>query len=105
MKEEFDQKGNKAFGLGNDKGEGISEDDAKENLTESEKDEIKKRDKELDELNALRQKLDGEDAEVKNSAFILESQKSLFPAWTLQRILKEAINLPELYWLEPKTFF
>ena len=68
-----------------DKGKEIDEDDAEENLLKSERFVRNKQDKELDELNALRQKLDAEDAKVKNSAFLLKSQKSLFPAWTIQR--------------------
>ncbi|CAH1436130.1 unnamed protein product [Lactuca virosa] len=88
-----------------DKGKEIDEDDEEENLSESEKLVRKKRGKELDELNALRQKLDAEDAEVKNSAFILEIQKYLFPTCTIQRIQKQVVELLEIYWLEPKTPF
>ncbi|CAI9263689.1 unnamed protein product [Lactuca saligna] len=50
-------------------------------------------------------KLEAEEAEVRNSAFILKNQMSLFPVWTIQQIQKEAIDLPELYWLGPKTSF
>lgn len=80
VKEEFDKKGNEAFRSRKDKDTTTSEEDNEENMIELERDERKKRDKELDELNALRQKYDAEDAEVKKSDFILESQKSLFPA-------------------------
>ncbi|CAH1453083.1 unnamed protein product [Lactuca virosa] len=55
-------------------------------LTEKEKVAREKRDKELDELNALREKLDVEEAEARNSEMILENNKALFPAWMLDRM-------------------
>ncbi|CAI9260957.1 unnamed protein product [Lactuca saligna] len=64
-----------------------------------------KRDKVLDELNALGKKLDAEEAEVKISKLILENQKTLYPTWTLERIEKESLDDPNLYWLEPTTSF
>ncbi|CAH1422654.1 unnamed protein product [Lactuca virosa] len=48
-------------------------------MTKKEKIEKEKRDKDLDELNALKVKLDAEDAELKNAKQILASNKSLFP--------------------------
>ncbi|CAH1436208.1 unnamed protein product [Lactuca virosa] len=53
-------------------------------LIESKRIARQKRDKEHDELNALREKLDGEEAEAKNSEIILENKKALFPAWTFE---------------------
>ncbi|CAH1412094.1 unnamed protein product [Lactuca virosa] len=53
-------------------------------LTETERMAREKRDKELDELNALREKLDAEEAEAKNSEMIIESNKALFTAWNLE---------------------
>lgn len=52
-----------------------------------------------------KRKLDAEEVEVKNSLLILETQKTLFPAWTIERIQNEAIDEPNLYWLEPTTSF
>lgn len=65
----------------------------------------RKRDKEHDELNALREKLDAQEAEAKNSEMILENKKALFLSWTLERMQKEAINELNTFWLEPKTSF
>lgn len=62
-------------------------------------------DKQLDELNALRRKLDVEEAKARNSEVILENKKALFPAWTLERVQKEAIDESNTFWLEPKTSF
>ena len=59
-------------------------------------------DKQLDELNALRRKLDVEEAKARNSEVILENKKALFPAWTFERMQKEAIDEPNTFWLEPK---
>ena len=55
-------------------------------LTRKEKVEREKRVKELDELNALRKKLDAEETGARNSEMILENKKALFPAWTLERV-------------------
>ncbi|CAH1439095.1 unnamed protein product [Lactuca virosa] len=64
-----------------------------------------KRDKELDDLNALREILDAEEAEAKNSQMILENKKALFPAWSFDQMQNEVIGEPNLFWLEPKTSF
>ncbi|KAL7598003.1 hypothetical protein Lser_V15G22322 [Lactuca serriola] len=32
---------------------------------------------------------------------LLESRKTLFPSWTLERLIKEAIDTPSILWLEP----
>ncbi|CAH1422336.1 unnamed protein product [Lactuca virosa] len=53
-------------------------------LNQKEKVEREKMYRELDKLNALRQKLDVEEAEARNSEMILENKKALFPAWTLE---------------------
>lgn len=74
-------------------------------LTEIERMERQEIDKELDEFNALRENLDAEEAEAKNFEMILENKKALFPAWTLERMQKEAINEMNTFWLEPKTSF
>ena len=35
----------------------------------------------------------------------LKAQKTIFPLWTLEQILKEAIDNPNVYWLEPVGSF
>ncbi|CAI9286334.1 unnamed protein product [Lactuca saligna] len=74
-------------------------------MIESERVAREKRDKELGELNALWKKLYAEEVKVKNSKIILENQKSLLPAKSHERIQKEALDDPNLYWLEPTTSF
>ena len=36
---------------------------------------------------------------------LLESRKTLFPAWTRERMIKEAIETPSILWLEPVISF
>ncbi|CAI9300142.1 unnamed protein product [Lactuca saligna] len=81
------------------------DDEYKENfkMAESERIAMKKCDKELDDLQALRKKLDVEEDDVKNAKLMLKNQKSLFPPWIMQHIQKEAIDEPVIYWLEPSN--
>ncbi|CAH1423402.1 unnamed protein product [Lactuca virosa] len=74
-------------------------------LTEKERIARENMEKELDELNALREKLDVEEAEARNLEIILENKKALFMAWTLDRMQKSTIDDPNIFWLEPKTSF
>ncbi|CAI9296084.1 unnamed protein product [Lactuca saligna] len=74
-------------------------------MYESERMAKEQRDKELDELIALRKKFEAEEAKVKNVKLVLETHKSLFLAWSHEHIQKEAIDDPNLYWLEPTISF
>lgn len=78
-----DWKDNEAFGSGKDNGKGVSEEENDENLMMSESERIarEKTDKDFEELNALRKKLEENEVEAMNLKLILETQKSLFPAW------------------------
>ncbi|KAL7609410.1 hypothetical protein Lser_V15G12206 [Lactuca serriola] len=84
-----------------DKGKQIAEesDDDKETIA----DLLKKqgRDKDVD-INA-RVAREAEEAERKQKEAhdLLESRKTLFPPWTLEKLLKEAIETPSILWLEP----
>ena len=46
---------------------------------------------------------EAEEAErkMKEAHDLLESRKTLFPPWTLEKLLKEAIETPSILWLEP----
>lgn len=92
---------------GKDKGKGIPEDDNNENtkMTESERIAMEMRDKELDELNALKKKFEAEEAKDKNVKLELETHKSLFRPWFQERIQREAIEDSNIYWLEPTNSF
>ncbi|CAI9281350.1 unnamed protein product [Lactuca saligna] len=103
IKAENDQKDNEASGSRKYKGKGILEEeiDENENLTESERSEIDKKDKELDDLNALRNKFEAEEVDAKNAKLVLETHKYLFLAWSPERIQKEATDDSNIYWLDP----
>nr|KAJ0207626.1 hypothetical protein LSAT_V11C500271040 [Lactuca sativa] len=70
LKKVIDQKDNKASGSRKYKGKVVFEEDSEENsaMTELEKEARERRDKEVDELNALRQKLDAEEANIKHDS-------------------------------------
>ena len=38
---------------------------------------------------------------MKEAHDLLESRKTLFPPWTLKKLIKEAIDTPSILWLEP----
>ena len=37
---------------------------------------------------------------MKEAHDLLESRKTLFPPWTLEKLIKEAIDTPSIIWLE-----
>ena len=53
----------------------------------------------------LREELETKEAEAKIARVTLETQKSLFPPWSVDKIQKEAIDAPNIYWLEPTISF
>ncbi|CAI9276088.1 unnamed protein product [Lactuca saligna] len=85
-----DQKGNEASASNKGKEKLIDDEEEEEGLSKSEKLMRKKRDKELDDLLNLRKKLEAQEAEEKIEQIMLETQKSLFPPWSICRIQKEA---------------
>ncbi|CAI9271186.1 unnamed protein product [Lactuca saligna] len=95
-KTEADRKGNEASGSDKDKGKGISVDENEEILIEEERAERERSDKELDDLHALRKKFEAKEVETKNVKLVLKIHKSLFHAWSMERIQKEAIDYPSL---------
>lgn len=102
-KNETDRKDNEASKSGKDKGKGISEEgnDGNPKFSESERITREERDKELDDLNALRWNFNVEEAEAKNMKLVLETHKSLFPVWSYEHLQKEAIDDLNIYWLGP----
>ncbi|KAL7586307.1 hypothetical protein Lser_V15G38798 [Lactuca serriola] len=85
-----------------DKGKKIaeeSEDDDKETIAD-----ILKRQSRNNEADiSARVAREAEEAERKQKEAhdLLESRKTLFPSWTLERMIKEAIDTPSILWLEP----
>lgn len=101
---ETGQKGNEASALKKGKRKVIDEEE-EEQLSKPEKQVRKKRDKELHDLHAIRKKLKVDEVEVKNAKIMVETLKSLFRRWSMNKIQKEAIDKLSIYWLEPSISF
>ncbi|KAL7597933.1 hypothetical protein Lser_V15G27207 [Lactuca serriola] len=85
-----------------DKGKKIAEesdDDDKETIA----DLLKRHGRDKDADISARVAREAEEAErrQKEAHDLLESRKTLFPPWTLEKLLKEAIETPSILWLEP----
>ncbi|KAL7592851.1 hypothetical protein Lser_V15G34533 [Lactuca serriola] len=89
-----------------DKGKKIAEEedeDDKETIADMLK---RKNSRNVDDDN-IRVEREAEEAERKKKEVhdLLESRKTLFPAWTRERMIKEAIDTPSILWLEPVISF
>ncbi|KAL7618923.1 hypothetical protein Lser_V15G01055 [Lactuca serriola] len=89
-----------------DKGKKIAEeedDDDKETIADLLK---RKNSRNVDNDN-IRVAREAEEAKRKKKEAhdLLESRKTLFPAWTRERMIKEAIDTPSILWLEPVISF
>ncbi|KAL7586079.1 hypothetical protein Lser_V15G41333 [Lactuca serriola] len=85
-----------------DKGKKIAEesdDEDKDTIA----DLLKKHGRDKDADLSARVAREAEEAErrQKEAYDLLESRKTLFPPWTLEKLLKEAIETPSILWLEP----
>ncbi|KAL7609467.1 hypothetical protein Lser_V15G13968 [Lactuca serriola] len=84
-----------------DKGKQIAEesDDDKDTIA----DLLKKqgRDKDADISARVAREAEEVERKQKEAHDLLESRKTLFPPWTLEKLLKEAIETPSILWLEP----
>lgn len=84
-----------------DKGKKIAEesDDDKETIA----DLFKKQgsDKDADMSTRVAREAEAAERKMKEAHDLLESRKTLFPPWTLKKLLKEAIETPNILWLEP----
>ena len=84
-----------------DKGKKIAEDsddDDKETIA----DLLKKqgRDKDADMSARVAREFEANERKMKEAHDLLESRKTLFPPWTLEKLIKEAIETPSNLWLE-----
>ncbi|KAL7617901.1 hypothetical protein Lser_V15G04020 [Lactuca serriola] len=63
----------------------------------------KAREREID-LNAkIVKEAEERERRLKEAQDVLESKKTLFPFWTLEKLIKEAIDSPSTHWLELKS--
>ncbi|KAL7584446.1 hypothetical protein Lser_V15G43419 [Lactuca serriola] len=85
-----------------DKGKKIAEDSDDEDK-ETIADLLKKqgRDKDADISARVARVAEEAERKQKEAHDLLESRKTLFPPWTLEKLLKEAIETPSILWLEP----
>ncbi|KAL7595028.1 hypothetical protein Lser_V15G29179 [Lactuca serriola] len=85
-----------------DKGKNIAEEEEEEDK-ETIADLLKRRSHRNEADISARVAREAEEAERKQKEAhdLLESRKTLFPAWTLERMIKEAIDTPSILWLEP----
>ncbi|CAI9287045.1 unnamed protein product [Lactuca saligna] len=74
-------------------------------MSESERMDWEQRDKELDKVITPWKDFEAKEAEAKNVKLVLETQMSLFPAWSHERIQKEVMDDPNLYSIEPTISF
>ncbi|CAH1424783.1 unnamed protein product [Lactuca virosa] len=100
------RKGNVSSGSGKRKVNIVSEENYDLNPnSEKELKEREKHDKKIYALSTLKTKIKAEEAEEKNVKEPLTTKKVMFPDGTVYRIQKEAIDNPNLFWLEPQTSF
>ncbi|KAL7597529.1 hypothetical protein Lser_V15G21757 [Lactuca serriola] len=85
-----------------DKGKKIAE-ESDEDDKETIADLLKRqgRDKEADISARVAKEAEEAERKQKEAHDLLESRKTLFPSWTLERLIKEAIETPSILWLEP----
>ncbi|CAI9302956.1 unnamed protein product [Lactuca saligna] len=84
----------KTFGSG----KGAEEED------ETDKLKCKARDTEQDENLRVANEVEEKEKTAREAKDTLKTQKTLFPLWTLEQILNEAIDYPNAYSLEPVAF-
>ncbi|KAL7586246.1 hypothetical protein Lser_V15G38226 [Lactuca serriola] len=58
-----------------------------------------------DEASRVAREAEEAERKQKEAHDLLESRKTLFPAWTRERMIKEAIETPSILWLEPVISF
>ncbi|CAH1431384.1 unnamed protein product [Lactuca virosa] len=105
LKVTTEPKGNEASGSSvKDKNKKIVSDSDEE---ETEEDALKRkqRDREIDENLRIAREEEERERKRKESHDALESRETLFPSWTLEKLLKEAIESPSTHWLEPVISF
>ena len=76
-----------------------------EEESEAHKLKRKARDHLLDENTRIAREAEQKERAEREAQVTLESRKTLFPPWTMERILNEAIDNPCMHWLKPITSF
>ncbi|KAL7600948.1 hypothetical protein Lser_V15G23566 [Lactuca serriola] len=89
------------------KGKNLAEEEDEDEDKETIADMLKRKNSRNADDDASRVAREVEEAERKQKEAhdLLESRKTLFPAWTRERMIKEAIETPSILWLEPVISF
>ena len=85
--------------------ENIIDDNEEDEPDEHESKQRKAREAEIDETNHIVREAEEKARLAREAKDTLKSQKTIFPLWTIERILKEAIENPDVYWLDPVGYF
>ncbi|KAL7609651.1 hypothetical protein Lser_V15G12998 [Lactuca serriola] len=82
-----------------DKGKNVVEEEDKETIA----DLLKRRSRcnVADDSDRVAREAEEAERKQKEAHDLLEIRKTLFPDWTLERMIKEAIDTPSILWLEP----
>ncbi|KAL7583768.1 hypothetical protein Lser_V15G45863 [Lactuca serriola] len=90
-----------------DKGKNIAEEEDEDEDKETIADMLKRKNSgNVDEdVNRVAREAEEAERKKKEAHDLLESRKTLFPAWTRERMIKEAIDTPSILWLEPVISF
>ena len=65
----------------------------------------KSRDVEIDNNLWIEKEAEEKEKVAREAEENLKAQKTIFPLWKLERILNEAVNNLNSYWLEPVRYF
>nr|KAJ0210427.1 hypothetical protein LSAT_V11C400177580 [Lactuca sativa] len=84
-----------------DKGKGHVEDGDEEEETVADALKRKQHDRESDENARAAREAEEKDRKMKEAHDLLESRKTLFPLWSLEKLVKEVNDSPSTHWLEP----
>lgn len=107
QKPKVDQNGNEASGSKGKENivDDFEEEEEEEEISEGEKLIRKNQDKELDEIMRVIKEEEAKEREPHEAKATLESQKTLFLPWSMERILNEAVNNLSTHKLEPVFSF
>ncbi|KAL7619172.1 hypothetical protein Lser_V15G03621 [Lactuca serriola] len=90
-----------------DKGKNIAEEEDEDEDKDTIADMLKRKNsRNVDEdVNRVAREAEEAERKQKEAHDLLESRKTLFLAWTRERMIKEAIDTPSILWLEPVISF
>ncbi|KAL7601624.1 hypothetical protein Lser_V15G23907 [Lactuca serriola] len=90
-----------------DKGKNIAEEEDEDEDDETIANMLKRKNSRNvdDDVNRVAREAEEAERKQKEAHDLLESRKTLFPAWTRERLIKEAIDTPNILWLDPVISF